>query len=160
MAKLDWSFYSSTDSFLNSQPIRSLSRSSTSLSLSSISSICSKSLGKKSKFSTLFKKYSKLEINSPESFIYSNQNTDLNLNNSKLIKKISNKKLVFIKSLRWIDQNHLNLNRFIKLLWKLKHPNLVRFYGLLNHPNNLCLVYEFCTNGSLKNYLKQVSYLT
>ncbi|PRP80935.1 tyrosine-protein kinase Fer-like isoform 1 [Planoprotostelium fungivorum] len=42
----------------------------------------------------------------------------------------------------------------IVLLKKLNHPNIVRFFGVMNHQGQFMMVMEYMPNGSLDSYLK------
>jgi serine/threonine protein kinase len=44
-------------------------------------------------------------------------------------------------------------NNEIKVLSKLAHPNIVRFYDRLKTANNIYMIYEFCNGGTLENVI-------
>lgn len=43
------------------------------------------------------------------------------------------------------------------LLAKLKHPNIVKCYGLSMSPPTICVIFEFCENATLGGRLREVS---
>lgn len=53
------------------------------------------------------------------------------------------------------------LNTFIKneikILTKVSHPNVIKFYEMLKTHSNYYLVYEYCSNGTLEDMLKKAS---
>lgn len=46
------------------------------------------------------------------------------------------------------------------IMAKLKHPNIVKFYGVSSDVDGLLLIYEFMDLGDLKTYLRERSRLT
>jgi serine/threonine protein kinase len=50
-----------------------------------------------------------------------------------------------------------NLERFLheaKIISDVLHENIVRFYGVSTQEDQICIVTEFMTHGSLLNYLR------
>lgn len=46
-------------------------------------------------------------------------------------------------------------NRELEILSKLSHPNIIKLYSQFVAGENLCLVLEYCSNGSLVDYVKK-----
>lgn len=60
-----------------------------------------------------------------------------------------------IKSHLINDVNFQNLlTAELEVLQRLRHPNIVEFYGVEKTANSLYLIFQLCTGGDLKNYLK------
>lgn len=65
---------------------------------------------------------------------------------------------VAVKRLRILEVNNENLKEFkreVSSLSILRHPNLVLFMGAIAEPNNICIVTEYCSGGTLFNILHQ-----
>lgn len=45
-------------------------------------------------------------------------------------------------------------NNEISILTKVSHPNIIKFVEMLRTNNNYYLVYEFCSGGTLGDYIK------
>ena len=43
----------------------------------------------------------------------------------------------------------------VEILEKLDHPNIVKLLEVKKTANNTYLVFEYCSNGDLKHYLKE-----
>jgi len=48
----------------------------------------------------------------------------------------------------------------LQLISKLKNPNIVNFIGFIAEKSQLGIIFEFCENGNLKNFLKNEKNLT
>jgi serine/threonine protein kinase len=46
----------------------------------------------------------------------------------------------------------------IDLLKKLQHPNIVKYLGFLKTKDHLCIILEFCENGSLQSSRKKFEF--
>ncbi|XP_048192250.1 guanylate cyclase 2G-like [Perognathus longimembris pacificus] len=42
----------------------------------------------------------------------------------------------------------------IRLMWGLKHENIVTFFGICTEPRNICIITQYCKKGSLKDILR------
>jgi serine/threonine protein kinase len=45
-------------------------------------------------------------------------------------------------------------------LKKIDHPNVLRFFKLLKTSNHIYLVYEFCSEGSLEDYIIKKKFIS
>lgn len=60
-----------------------------------------------------------------------------------------------IKSNLLNDKNFQNLlTAELEVLQRLKHPNIVEFYGVEKTANSLYLIFQLCAGGDLKTYLR------
>ncbi|KAM4852515.1 guanylate cyclase 2G-like [Thomomys bottae] len=39
----------------------------------------------------------------------------------------------------------------VQLMWRLKHENIVSFFGICTEPPNICIITQYCKKGSLKD---------
>lgn len=59
------------------------------------------------------------------------------------------------------DQNFQNLlTAELEVLQRLRHQNIVEFYGVEKTANSLYLIFQLCSGGDLKGYLKTHGPLT
>ncbi|XP_073097766.1 guanylate cyclase 2G-like [Manis javanica] len=47
-----------------------------------------------------------------------------------------------------------NVLQEIRLMYELKHENIVPFFGICTEPPNICIVTQYCKKGSLKDVLR------
>ena len=66
---------------------------------------------------------------------------------------------VAIKVLQIMDKDQEEIdkcNSEIKILTTLNHPNLVKFMGSVNTKEHLYMIFEFCKDGNLASYCKNI----
>lgn len=51
------------------------------------------------------------------------------------------------------------LNTEIRIMFKIKHPNIMHLYQYLESKKNHYLVLQFCNNGDLEEYVEKKKYL-
>lgn len=75
--------------------------------------------------------------------------------------KYKGKHIVAIKEIKQTERNELSQNQIKKIvreeseiLKKLKHDKIIKLYGVCTLEEPFYIVFEFMSNGSLKNYLK------
>jgi len=56
---------------------------------------------------------------------------------------------------RWGDKGKKNLENEVRILAKIKHPNIVRLEDFIQTSNNYYLVFEYCGGGDLQKFLKE-----
>lgn len=54
---------------------------------------------------------------------------------------------------------HEFTNNEIQTLTKLRNPNVITFIEMLRTTNNIYLVYEFCSGGTLEDIIKKRKFL-
>lgn len=60
-----------------------------------------------------------------------------------------------IKSNLMTDPNFTALlTKELEVLQRLRHPNIVEFYGVEKTANSIYLIFQLCSGGDLKTYLK------
>jgi serine/threonine protein kinase len=80
--------------------------------------------------------------------VYKGRTLDKNNPLTVAIKKIS---------ITNLDNLHLNLlQNEIKIVKKLKHPNVVMVYDILSTKKNCYIIMELCEGGSLEKYIKNI----
>ncbi|KAI3465012.1 hypothetical protein Pfo_021675 [Paulownia fortunei] len=55
-----------------------------------------------------------------------------------------------------VKKNSGNADNEVKMLLQINHFNLVKLHGFCEHKDNLYLVYEYMTNGSLQEWLSRI----
>ena len=63
---------------------------------------------------------------------------------------------VAVKTIIRKDDTHQDFEKEVMLLVKLRHPNIICFYGICISESQLCIVVELCQNGSLEQMIKEM----